>query len=106
VVTGDFRDDDLCTERYSGPGMDFGLMCNEVVEHDGDHRALAEVGPDIRRFVSWPREAYGHEPFSYDGVLWCRRCWTIYRGNRELVPWPCTSARVLGLVPRDGSLGA
>jgi hypothetical protein len=60
-------------------------------------------------------QSFGHEPWGpYDGVMICRRCWTVRRGeyltahgdsirvvSRELVPWPCTSAVVLGLVPRS-----
>ncbi|MGW5477647.1 hypothetical protein [Streptomyces sp. NPDC004008] len=44
---------------------------------------------------------YGHEPFEYDGVPICRRCFIQHRGWRETVAWPCTSAIVLGLIPRE-----
>jgi hypothetical protein len=62
--------------------------------------------------VSKP-ETFGHEPFEYDGVPICTRCYTtsvrcsldafeVPRRSavRLPVPWPCTSAVVLGLVPR------
>lgn len=62
--------------------------------------------------ASWFRTSseddFGHEPFEYDGALYCRRCWTNQRRpgdagrastiGRELVFWPCASAVVLGLV--------
>ncbi|BBB01015.1 hypothetical protein RVR_8246 [Actinacidiphila reveromycinica] len=46
-------------------------------------------------------ETFGHEPFRYDGVPNCIRCYTERRGRRRPVPWPCTSAVVLGLVVVD-----
>jgi hypothetical protein len=60
-------------------------------------------------------QAFGHEPWGpYDGVLICARCYTTatrcsvdafevpHRTRaREVVPWPCTSAIVLGLVDRE-----
>lgn len=46
-------DADLCSYAYPTPGPDFGLLCNERVRHDGNHRALAEIWPGRRRFVIW-----------------------------------------------------
>lgn len=46
-------DADLCSATYPGKGPDFGLLCNALYEHDGNHRALAEVWPGHRRFVVW-----------------------------------------------------
>jgi hypothetical protein len=65
-----------------------------------------------------PRDSFGHEPvpsewaiaFGYDSNV-CRRCrkrsmsveddyGTTHPGQLEPVSWPCTSAIVLGLVPR------
>jgi hypothetical protein len=43
---------------------------------------------------------FGHEPFEYDGVPICARCYIQHRGWREAIAWPCTSAVVLGLAPR------
>lgn len=57
---------------------------------------------------------FGHEPFGpYDGAMVCRRCYVTvirewvdaydnprHRRVRDVVLWPCTSAVVLGLVPR------
>ncbi|GAA2457222.1 hypothetical protein [Streptomyces macrosporus] len=56
---------------------------------------------------------FGHEPVSFGGSLVCARCkqtaaqtWIDEYDNprrrtwSEPVPWPCTSAIVLGLVPR------
>lgn len=45
-------------------------------------------------------ETFGHEPFEYDGVPICRRCFIHHRSYLEAVAWPCTSAIVLGLEPR------
>jgi hypothetical protein len=58
-------------------------------------------------------ETFGHQPFEYDGVPICARCYTtesrcsidafeVPRRSvvRMTVPWPCTSAIVLGLAPR------
>jgi len=53
---GDFlalSDDALCSDSYPQLGPDFGLLCNEPLEHSGDHRALAEIWPGKRRFVVW-----------------------------------------------------
>ncbi|MEU6365725.1 hypothetical protein ABZ876_08210 [Streptomyces sp. NPDC046931] len=53
-------------------------------------------------------ESFGHEPFEYDGALICARCGVDFEepiadgfriGTRP-IPWPCTSAIVLGLVER------
>lgn len=59
-------------------------------------------------------ETFGHEPFEYDGVPICARCYTVdircfidaFDNPRRVtvrrtVPWPCTSAIVLGLAPRQ-----
>lgn len=45
-------------------------------------------------------ETLGHEPFEYDGAPICTRCYIQHHGWREAIAWPCTSALVLGLVPR------
>jgi hypothetical protein len=45
-------------------------------------------------------DSFGHEPFEYDGVPICHRCAIQHRSFLEAVPWPCTSAIVLGLAPR------
>ena len=45
-------------------------------------------------------ETFGHEPFVYDGAPICARCFIQHRSFREAIPWPCTSAIVLGLTPR------
>ena len=67
--------------------------------------------PELRAAIwrSNSEDDYGHEPFEYDGVPICARCgvdfqeripngWRI--GTRP-VPWPCMSAIVLGLAPRE-----
>lgn len=55
-------------------------------------------------------ENFGHEPthvpFSYDGERVCERCTERRRDHRgrwvyRPMPWPCTSAAVLGLVVID-----
>lgn len=46
-------DEELCTATYPGRGTDFGLLCNEPLEHSTDHRALAEVAAGYRRHVVW-----------------------------------------------------
>lgn len=44
---------------------------------------------------------FGHVPFQYDGVDICMRCWTVsgpYSAHsRDVVPYPCTTAVLLGL---------
>lgn len=62
---------------------------------------------------------FGHEPFEYDGVPICARCYTTEvrcsvdafdtprrLAVRRAVFWPCTSAVVLGLVPRPAAVPA
>lgn len=49
---------------------------------------------------------FGHEPFEYDGVPICARCFIEHRSYREAVFWPCASAVVLGLVPRPAAVPA
>lgn len=57
---------------------------------------------------------FGHEPFEYDGVPICIRCYTrilhitfdatsiVHRRYvRQPVLWPCTSAVILGLAERE-----
>ena len=72
--------------------------------------------PDL--LANWYRTPsendFGHEPLGYDGALFCRRCYVIvsrewvdaydsprHQRVRDIVPWPCTSAVILGLVPRE-----
>lgn len=60
-----------------------------------------------------PPETFGHNPVAYDGAPICARCYTTVtrcsidafeqprrHRARQTVPWPCTSAVVLGLVSR------
>jgi hypothetical protein len=53
---------------------------------------------------------FGHEPVEHDGAPICRRCATTVTHYDEAycpsrwrrpVSWPCTTARVLGLVERE-----
>lgn len=44
---------------------------------------------------------FGHVPFQYDGVNICQRCFIERRSFRETVFWPCLSAQILGLAPRE-----
>lgn len=50
-------------------------------------------------------QTYGHEPVGVvGGQSVCARCGTDGPwGGGYAVPWPCTSALVLGLVPRGGA---
>lgn len=52
--------------------------------------------------------SYGHEPVTETGYygpeLVCARCDRIGAAPYLSALWPCTSAVVLGLVPRDGAL--
>lgn len=50
--------------------------------------------------ISPCEDDFGHEPYEYDGAVMCRRCFIQHKSYREAVYWPCTSAIVLGLVPR------
>lgn len=79
---------------------------------DGKLPCLACVPEHLREMPD--SEDFGHEPFGpYDGILICVRCYTTatrcsvdafeqpHRLRvRDVVPWPCTSAIVLGLVER------
>ena len=56
------------------------------------------VPSHLRRFP--PSDTFGHEPFTYDGVPICQRCYRTTRGSRWTILWPCTSAIVLGLATR------
>jgi hypothetical protein len=47
---------------------------------------------------------FGHVPFQYDGVNICQRCFIERRSFRETVFWPCLSAQILGLAPREESI--
>jgi len=44
---------------------------------------------------------FGHVPFEYDGVMICQRCFIQHRSYRETVFWPCLSAQILGIAPRQ-----
>jgi hypothetical protein len=46
-------DNELCSATYPAPGPDFGSLCNEVDEHEGNHWALAVVAGGYRRYVVW-----------------------------------------------------
>jgi hypothetical protein len=60
--------------------------------------------PSLRQTVMPPsRETFGHEPIEYDGALICASCYVPHLKHRHTVPWPCTSAIVLGLVPRPAA---
>jgi hypothetical protein len=55
VTPDDFYDDaNLCTATYPGDDNHTGQLCHEQAGHDGDHRALGEVGPGWRRHITWP----------------------------------------------------
>lgn len=55
--------------------------------------------------AAWYRSSsendFGHEPFEYDGVPICFRCFTVRGSFRDTVPWPCSTAVVLGLAERE-----
>lgn len=44
---------------------------------------------------------FGHVPFQYDGVNICKRCFTRHKSFRETVLWPCMSAQILNIAPRQ-----
>jgi hypothetical protein len=46
-------DSKLCTAHYPGTGADAFALCDQSVGHPGDHRALAEVAFNYRRFIVW-----------------------------------------------------
>lgn len=52
-------------------------------------------------YRSSSEDDFGHEPFEYDGVDICQRCYTERSGLRDTVLWPCTTAVILGLAPRE-----
>lgn len=51
-----YNDNDLCTSEYPDTDNEgyIGHLCNLPAGHDGEHKALAEVGPGWRRHIAWP----------------------------------------------------
>jgi hypothetical protein len=102
--------DTYCTHRL--PRMHAGVrMSSTKAAMDGKLPCLACVPTHLRELPE--TESFGHEPtrgISLFGVAEtvCQRCteWGVFyvRGNDDFSPvqilWPCTSANVLGLVPR------
>ena len=103
--------DTYCTHRL--PRM-HGLvrMSATKAAMDGKLPCLACVPAHLREMPDV--EDFGHEPFEYDGVPICARCYTnvvrisvdaFENAHRHVVRWPvlwpCTSAIVLGLAPRE-----
>lgn len=77
-------------------------------EHSSDHAAMRGKMPclycipaEARVFPPLYGQTFGHEPFECDGVPICARCFIQHRGWREAIAWPCASAVVLGLAPRN-----
>lgn len=74
----------------------FGLMSSDAFENGLLPPAM--IPPSA--------ETFGHEPITYDGAVICKSCylgsrdWHRREEPRRVVSWPCTSAYVLGLVPR------
>jgi hypothetical protein len=55
MTDADFYDDaNLCTALYPGDDSHIGQLCHEQIGHDGEHRAIAELGPGWRRYLTWP----------------------------------------------------
>ncbi|MFD4662483.1 hypothetical protein [Streptomyces halstedii] len=50
-------DDDLCTTEFPGDEHHAGQLCDQPAGHQGEHKALAEVGPGWRRHIAWPNTA-------------------------------------------------
>lgn len=71
---------------------------------DGKLPCLACVPAHLRQMPD--TDAFGHEPVWIDGDWFCARCrdrgFDVH-GDRWIYPtlWPCTSAVILGLVPRQ-----
>lgn len=78
---------------------------------------LGCVPAEERVFPPLYGQDFGHEPFEYDGVPICARCYTTEARCsidafdaphrqivRVVVLWPCTSAIILGLVNREEAL--
>ncbi|GGU52265.1 hypothetical protein [Streptomyces lavendofoliae] len=80
--------------RREDPSPEFAAMRGKLP-------CLGCVPPEQRVFPPLYGQTFGHEPFLYDGVPICRRCFIEHRSFREAVAWPCTSAVVLGLVARE-----
>ncbi|MEV8353165.1 hypothetical protein [Streptomyces niveus] len=53
----DYDDADLCTAEFPGDDLHAGQLCDKSVDHEGEHKALAEVGPGWRRHITWPNES-------------------------------------------------
>lgn len=86
----------------------------ELAAMRGKLPCLGCVPVSERIFPPLCGQNFGHEPVEYDGVPICRSCYTTEVrcsldafGNpsrhavRNVVPWPCTSAIVLGLAARE-----
>ncbi|MEU2426946.1 hypothetical protein ABZ619_39040 [Streptomyces sp. NPDC007851] len=110
----DFDSDDYPAKslRRREPNPQRAAMCGKLP-------CLYCVPAELRVFPPLYGQTFGHEPFVYDGVPICRRCYVDVTHCsidafeqprpvrvRETVPWPCTSALVLGLVERPAAVEA
>lgn len=90
-------------------------MSSTKAAMDGKLPCLACVPEHLREMPD--TESFGHEPtkgislFGLSEVV-CQRCteWGVWYGTTtEMrpvhIPWPCTSAIILGLVPRPEQVG-
>lgn len=107
----DFDSEDWChiagSYRRTAPTAWYAAACGKLP-------CLGCVPDELRAFPPLHGQTFGHKPVSFfGGSLVCARCeqtasqsWIDefdtphYRSWSEPVPWPCTSAIVLGLVER------
>lgn len=87
-----------CAFVHAGPDPDPEDMAAATALEDGYSRPYGKATARTSTF--------GHEPIEFCGQTVCDRCGTIGEltpgyNVRDLVPWPCTSALVLGLVARQ-----
>jgi hypothetical protein len=93
-TAGTYRSEAISTEYAAGCGK---LPC------------LGCVPVELRAFPPLHGQTFGHEPVfadPWEDEQICARCWWITRDEdgfyvNNVAAWPCTTAVILGLVPRE-----
>lgn len=97
----DWDCDEYCRHQHTSPGGIREIPLEDATAQGRTPCTTCYRHPaDARAVLLTSFKTFGHEPWEYDGVPICARCFIQHRGWRETVAWPCTSAIVLGLVPR------
>jgi hypothetical protein len=94
--------DDICTHRHPRPRRILEVTFAEALGMSRHKWPCAYCMPGSAAALATSpcEDDFGHQPYEYDGAVICRTCYIPHKGHREVVYWPCTSAYVLGLVPR------